>query len=46
LLGAAELELDSEDMDTVAEAIERTGAGTGPSRPPEEGGALPANLFA
>ncbi|KGD94085.1 aldo/keto reductase [Achromobacter sp. RTa] len=46
LLGAAELELDSEDMDAIAEAIERTGAGAGPVRPAEDSGALPANLFA
>ncbi|WMD20511.1 aldo/keto reductase [Achromobacter seleniivolatilans] len=46
LLGAAELELDSDDMDAIAEAIEETGAGAGPRRPPEESGALPANLFA
>ncbi len=46
LLGAAELELDGDDMDAIAEAIEEMGAGTGPLRPPEESGALPANLFA
>ncbi|MCW3155553.1 aldo/keto reductase [Achromobacter spanius] len=46
LLGAAELELDSEDLDAVAEAIELTGAGAGPVRPPEDSGRLPANLFA
>lgn len=46
LLGAAELELDSEDMDAIAEAIERSGAGFGPLRPPEENGALPDYLFA
>ena len=33
LLGAAELELDDEDMARIADAIERTGAGQGPSRP-------------
>ena len=46
LLGAASLELDAEDMDAIADAIERTGAGAGPLRPPEESGALPVNLFA
>lgn len=46
LLGAAELELDSDDMDAVAEAIELTGAGAGPVRPPDDSGRLPANLFA
>ncbi|MGY6272473.1 aldo/keto reductase [Achromobacter denitrificans] len=45
LLGAAELELDGEDMAAIAGAIERTGAGAGPLRPPGESGALPANLF-
>ncbi|MBD9431101.1 aldo/keto reductase [Achromobacter sp. ACM03] len=46
LLGAASLELDGDDMDAIADAIERTGAGSGPLRPPGESGALPANLFA
>ncbi len=46
LLGAAELELDSDDMDAVAEAIELTGAGAGPVRPPDDSGRLPVNLFA
>ncbi|NMK49726.1 aldo/keto reductase [Achromobacter sp. Bel] len=46
LLGAAELELDSDDLDAVAEAIELTGAGAGPLRPPEDSARLPANLFA
>lgn len=46
LLGAAELELDADDMLAIADAIELTGAGSGPLRPPDETGALPANLFA
>jgi len=46
LLGAAELELDSDDLDIIAEAIELTGAGSGPLRPPQDSGKLPANLFA
>jgi len=46
LLGAAELELDADDLDAVAAAIELTGAGAGPLRPPEDSGKLPANLFA
>ncbi|CAB3695521.1 aldo/keto reductase [Achromobacter pestifer] len=46
LLGAAELELDGDDLDAIAEAIELTGAGTGPVRPPEDSAKLPANLFA
>ena len=46
LLGAASLELDGDDMDAIADAIERTGAGSGPLRPPGESGALPAKLFA
>ncbi|MGE8634863.1 MAG: aldo/keto reductase [Achromobacter piechaudii] len=46
LLGAAELELDSDDMEAVAAAIELTGAGAGPSLPPDDSGSLPANLFA
>lgn len=46
LLGAAALELDGDDLDAVAEAIELTGAGAGPLRPPEDSGKLPANLFA
>ena len=32
-IGAAKLELTSSDMDEIAAAIERTGAGVGPSRP-------------
>lgn len=46
LLGAAALELDSDDLDEVAVAIELTGAGAGPLRPPEDSAKLPANLFA
>lgn len=47
VLGAAELELDSDDMADIAHAIELTGAGFGPLRPEEEdSGALPDNLFA
>ena len=46
LLGAAELELDSDDLDAIAEAIDTTGAGTGPLRPSEDNDRLPANLFA
>lgn len=46
LLGAAELELDSDDLDAIAEAIELTGAGEGPVRPPQDSGRLPENLFA
>lgn len=46
LIGAAELELDAEDMQAIAEAIELTGAGAGPLRPPVlEDDSLPANLF-
>lgn len=32
-LPAAELTLDADDLDEIAEAIERSGAGTGPTRP-------------
>lgn len=46
LIGAAELELDADDMQAIADAIELTGAGSGPLRPPDETGSLPANLFA
>lgn len=46
VIGAAELELDAEDMQAIAEAIETTGAGSGPLAPPDETGSLPANLFA
>ena len=45
LLGAAELELDDEDMARIADAIERTGAGQGPSRPSGDQSALPEDLF-
>ena len=45
LLGAAELELDDEDMARIADAIERTGAGQGPSRPSGDQSALPDDLF-
>jgi aryl-alcohol dehydrogenase-like predicted oxidoreductase len=33
-IGAAGLELAAEDLDAIAAAVERTGAGTGPARPP------------
>jgi aryl-alcohol dehydrogenase-like predicted oxidoreductase len=33
-IGAASLELATEDLDAIATAVERTGAGTGPARPP------------
>lgn len=46
LLGAATLELDADDMQAIADAIELTGAGAGPLLPPDENGSLPANLFA
>lgn len=46
VIGAAELELDADDMQAIADAIELTGAGNGPLRPPDETGSLPANLFA
>lgn len=45
VLGAAELELDGEDMARIADAIERTGAGVGPLRPLDDSGALPADLL-
>ncbi|MEN4919938.1 aldo/keto reductase [Achromobacter spanius] len=46
VIGAAELELDAEDMQAIADAIELTGAGAGPLHPPVlEDGSLPANLF-
>ncbi len=45
VLGAAELELDSDDMARIADAIELTGAGVGPLRPVDDSGALPANLL-
>jgi aryl-alcohol dehydrogenase-like predicted oxidoreductase len=32
-IDAARLELDADDLDTIAQSIERTGAGSGPSRP-------------
>jgi len=32
-IGAATLELDAEDLDDITRAIEKTGAGTGPTRP-------------
>jgi hypothetical protein len=32
-IGAAMLELTAEDLDDIALAIERTGAGSGPTRP-------------
>src|SRR6266849_2566430 len=32
-LPAATVELDQADLDTIASAIQRTGAGTGPARP-------------
>lgn len=46
VVGAAELELDADDMARIANAIELTGAGFGPLRPEDDSGALPANLFA
>lgn len=46
LLGAAALELDSDDLDAIAQAIDATGAGAGPLRPHEDSDRLPANLFA
>jgi aryl-alcohol dehydrogenase-like predicted oxidoreductase len=33
-IAAATLELTPEDLDEIAAAIERTGAGSGPTRPP------------
>lgn len=45
VLGAAELELDSDDMARIADAIELTGAGAGPLRPVNDSGALPVNLL-
>lgn len=36
-IGAATLELTPEDLDEIAEAIEQTGAGSGPSRPARAG---------
>jgi aryl-alcohol dehydrogenase-like predicted oxidoreductase len=33
-IGAATLELTAADLDEIAAAIERTGAGSGPTRPP------------
>ena len=45
VLGAAELELDGDDMARIADAIELTGAGVGPLRPVDDSGALPANLL-
>jgi aryl-alcohol dehydrogenase-like predicted oxidoreductase len=33
-IGAAGLALDPDDLDAIAQAVERTGAGTGPARPP------------
>jgi aryl-alcohol dehydrogenase-like predicted oxidoreductase len=36
-LDAARLELTAADLDEVAAAVERTGAGTGPTRPPVSG---------
>ena len=33
-IGGATLELTAEDLDEIAKAIERTGAGSGPTRPP------------
>jgi aryl-alcohol dehydrogenase-like predicted oxidoreductase len=32
-IDAARLELDADDLETIAQSIERTGAGSGPSRP-------------
>jgi aryl-alcohol dehydrogenase-like predicted oxidoreductase len=32
-IGAATLELTAEDLEQIAEAVERTGAGRGPMRP-------------
>jgi aryl-alcohol dehydrogenase-like predicted oxidoreductase len=32
-IGAATLKLDCEDLAAIADAIERTGAGSGPARP-------------
>ena len=45
VLGAAELELDGDDMARIADAIELTGAGVGPLLPVDDSGALPANLL-
>jgi aryl-alcohol dehydrogenase-like predicted oxidoreductase len=33
-IGAATLTLTAQDLDEIAKAIERTGAGSGPTRPP------------
>jgi aryl-alcohol dehydrogenase-like predicted oxidoreductase len=33
-IGAAELRLEADELDAIAEAVARTGAGSGPSRPP------------
>ncbi len=37
-IGAASLELAAEDLDAIAAAVERTGAGAGPARPPASAG--------
>ena len=37
-IDAATLELDAADLDAIASAIDRTGAGSGPGRPPRETG--------
>lgn len=44
-IGAASLELDSDDMEEIADAIGLSGAGSGPARPTEDG-ALPDDLLA
>jgi len=40
-IGAASLELTDADLDEIADAIKRTGAGTGPVRPPTTDAAAP-----
>ncbi len=40
-IGAANLELTSADLDEIAAAVERTGAGSGPSRPSQKTKAQP-----
>jgi aryl-alcohol dehydrogenase-like predicted oxidoreductase len=36
-IAAGNLTLDERDLDEIAAAIERTGAGSGPTRPPRHG---------
>jgi aryl-alcohol dehydrogenase-like predicted oxidoreductase len=38
-IGAADLRLDDEALDRIAQIVEETGAGDGPSRPPQRAAA-------